>query len=530
MKQTLRLGLLCLILILSLSAWPLAADNTPIARSPLLPAAEETFATSPIPKVSEVPFTVQLGIAATTVQPAAGERLLAAISSRIYPVTPGDTVLVSYTEGKNPVSASLQVDSSYRVVLPGLGVVDGTGRTFMEFSQAIQTLILTYLPFSVPRVSLLGTGSFTVTVRGEVTSTSEVPAWGLSRLSTVIGTATGFASSRKVRITRADGVSTEYDLFKALRQGDLDQNPLVKAGDIITLLPAERIVTLVGEVVRPGIYQLTSGETLDQLLTVYGGGFLPSAHASEVIVQRQVSGQANPLVVNRVDASGRSNFVLEHLDEVRVTRIPANVGAVIVEGAVAVSSTPQTTSSLSSSGRLFYQFYPGETIKDLVVALADRFSSVSDLGSAYIQRGNTLIPINAQALLSGKTDPQAALKLAEGDRFIVPFNQLLVTVAGGVLKPGIYPYIPDKKASYYITMAGGFDPAKNRNRDFTITGKNGEKIAADAVVLPEYVVTAKMNTFSAMNGQNIANTVTVVGLVASVVSILLNIIYITNNL
>ena len=54
--------------------------------------------------------------------------------------------------------------------------------------------------------------------------------------------------------------------------------------------------------------------------------------------------------------------------------------------------------------------------------------------------------------------------------------------------------------------------------------------AVDAVVLPEYVVTAKMNTFSAMNGQNIANTVTVVGLVASVVSILLNIIYITNNL
>jgi protein involved in polysaccharide export with SLBB domain len=333
-----------------------------------------------------------------------------------------------------------------------------------------------------------------------------------------------------VRITRADGVSTEYDLFKALRQGDLDQNPLVKAGDIITLLPAERIVTLVGEVVRPGIYQLTSGETLDQLLSVYGGGLLPSAHASEVLVQRQVSGLANPLVVSRVDATGRSNFLLEHLDEVRVTRIPANVGAVIVEGAVAVSGSPQTSSSLSSSGRLFYQFYPGETIRDLVVALADRFSSVSDLGSAYIQRGNTLIPVNAQALLSGKTDPQAALKLAEGDRFIVPFNQLLVTVAGGVLKPGIYPYIPDKKASYYITMAGGFDPAKNRNRDFTITGKNGEKIAGDAVVLPEYVITAKMNSFSAMNGQNIANTVTVVGLVASVVSILLNIVYITKNL
>jgi len=311
----------------------------------MLPVPEEILAASSMPKVSETPFTVQLGISSTVVQPLAGERLLVAVSSTIYPVTPGDTVLVSYTEGKSPVSVSLQIDSSYRVVLPGLGVVDGSGRTFIELSQAIQDLILTYLPFSVPRVSLLGTGSFTVTVRGEVTSTSEVPAWGLSRLSTVIGTATSFASSRKVRVTRADGVTTDYDLFQALSQGDLSQNPLVKAGDIITLLPAERIVTLVGEVVRPGIYQLTSDETLDQLLSVYGGGLLPSAHASEVIVQRQGAGASNSLVVSRVDASSKSNFQLEHLDEVRVTRIPANVGAVIVEGAVASSGTQQVSSS-----------------------------------------------------------------------------------------------------------------------------------------------------------------------------------------
>ena len=529
MKQTLRLGLLCLICIFSLSGVLVAADSASLVRSSLLPVSEMALTTSPMPKVSDIPFTTQLGISPVA-QPLAGERLLAAISSTIYPVTPGDLILVSYTEGKSPMALSLQVDSSYQVVLPGLGVVDGAGRTFIEFSKAIKNLILTYLPFSVPRVSLSGTGSFTVTVRGEVTSTSEVPAWGLSRLSTVIGTATSYASSRKVSVIGADGVTMDYDLFKALRQGDLSQNPLVKSGDVITLLPAERIVTLAGEVVRPGIYQLLGGETLDQLLSGYGGGLLPSANVSEVLVQRAGSGAGNSLAVSRVDVNQKSNFLLEHLDEVRVMRLPADVGAVIVEGAIASGGAAQTSSSLSSSGRLFYQFYPGETIKDLVTALADRFSSVSDLGSAYIQRGNTLIPINAQALISGKSDPQAALKLAEGDRFIIPFNQLLVTVAGGVLKPGVYPYIPDKKASYYITMAGGFDPAKNRNKDYAITGKNGEKIAEDAAVLPEYVVTVKMNTFSAMNGQNIANTVTVVGLVASVVSILLNIIYITNNL
>ena len=530
MKYKFRINFLVIFLSVVLSFSLFGADNPLIIRSPYFSAFENyTEVVRPI-TIPDPSYGAQLGLLVMDTPLSPGERLLSAISNTAYPVTPGDSLLLVYSDGKNPISLSLQVDGAYRVVIPSIGTVDGRGKTYARFVKDIETLVQTYLPFSVPRVSLSGTGSFTVVVRGEVTSTREVPAWGLSRLSSVVGSATPYASTRRVQVTRADGTVATYDLYRALREGDVGQNPLVSAGDTITLLPAERIVTLAGEVVRPGVYQLLRGETLAELISSYGGGLFPSAKATEVLVQRFTSGKTNPLVVHKVDTTTSGRFVLEHLDEVRVNRLPVGSSAVSIEGAVSATGTQQLSSSLSSSGKLFYQFYPGETIHEMFTAVSHRFSTVSDLAGAYLQRGNTLIPINAQAILSGKADAQSSLVLAEGDRFIIPFNQLFVTVAGGVLKPGNYPYIPDKMASYYLTMAGGFDPIKNRNNDYTVAGKNGERLSKDGVILPESVITAKMNTFNAMNGQNLANTIAIVGLVASILAIVSTIITISGNL
>jgi polysaccharide biosynthesis/export protein len=531
MKYTFRINFLIIFLSVVLSFGLFGADNPLIVKSPYFTSYGDSSEIIQQNMYPDPSYGAQLGLVAADVPISPSERLFSAISNTAYPVTPGDSLLLVYSDGKTPISLTLQVDGAYRVVIPSIGTVDGRGKTVTGFVKDIETLVQTYLPFSVPRVSLSGTGSFTVVVRGEVTSTREVPAWGLSRLSSVVANATPYASTRKVQVTRADGSVATYDLYKALREGVVNQNPFVSAGDTITLLPAERIVTLIGEVVRPGVYQLLSGETLVELISNYGGGLLPSANSREVLVQRFSMDKASPLVVNKVDTTTRSRFVLEHLDEVRVNRLPVGSSAVSIEGAVSATTvTQQPSSSLSSSGKLFYQFYPGETIFEMFTAISHRFSTVSDLAGVYLQRGNTLIPINVQAILSGKEEGQSNLVLAEGDRFVVPFNQLFVTVAGGVLKPGNYPYLPDKMASYYITMAGGFDPVKNRNGDFAVVGKNGEKLSKDGIIMPESVITAKMNTFNAMNGQNLTNTIAVVGLVASIVAIVSNILAISSQL
>ena len=516
-QQRLLIALLLFVSVL----WLLPAqDNAVIVRSPYYGSSTSIADAAAIP----TSFQAQLGLAGQVSTPADENRVLSAISNSQYPVTPGDTLRLAYTDGRSRVELTLQVDGSYRVVIPAIGTVEGKGRTFVEFARDIERLVETYQPFSLPRVVLTGTGAFTVTVRGEVTSTQEVSAWGLSRLSSVISAANRFASTRQVRITRADGTEETYDLYTALREGDLSQNPLVRAGDIITLIRAPRIITLAGEVARAGVYQPLEQEGLRDIIHRYGNGVLPSGDAQAVLVRRYRAQETTNVDVLRVASESFDEFSLNHLDTVFVSPIVPLSRAVTVEGAINMGTTQVQSSSLSSSGRVYYQFFPGETVLEMMQSIAHRFSAVSDLAQTYLLRDGRLIPVNVQTILMGGEETGAQLRLQEGDRFVIPFNQLFVNVTGGVMRPGTFPYIPDKGASYYINLAGGFDPAKNRNGAISITDRAGNELSKDAVVPPEAVITAKLTTFQAVNGMNLATTVTIVGLVAAVLSIVANII------
>lgn len=505
-----------------------AADNAVIVRSPYYGT------TSSIEEANQLPnsYAAQLGMADQETMSAAitpESRVLAAISNNRYPVTPGDTIRITYTEGRDRVDLTVQVDGSYSVVIPSIGTVNGANKPFVTFAREVERLIENYFPFSLPRVVLTGTGVFTVTVRGEVYATQEVSAWGLSRLSSVISSAaTEFASTRSVHITSAQGEQNTYDLYAALREGDLSQNPLVRAGDIITIPKADRLITIAGEVARPGVYQPREDEELEAIMQRYGGGILPSGDAFAVLVRRYGIQDSAHVDVLRVAKKDYASFALNHLDTVFVSPIAPLSRAITLEGAVNMGDATTQSSALSSSGRVYYQFFPGETVLEMMQAIAHRFSAVSDLAAAYVIRADQFIPVNIQTILMGGNEPIAQLPLQEGDRFVIPFNQLFVNVTGGVLRPGTFPYIPDKTASYYINLAGGFDPAKNRNGAFTMTDKTGKELAKDAIVPPEAIVTAKLNTFQAVNGMNLATTVTIVGLIATILGIVANIVTFPN--
>ena len=522
MREKNRVIWISFVLLFSLWLLP-GAESASIIRSPYYASSAAVNSTETI----ELDYLGQLGLSAQEPATQAAlqqERILAAISNNSYPVTPGDTLNLFYTEGKTTTTLTLQVDGSYRVSIPTFGAVSGKDKTFVEFAREIEQLVVTYLPYSLPRVTLIGTGAFSVTVRGEVVSTREMPAWGLSRLSSVIKGATDYASTRQIQITSRDGLSQTYDLYAALREGDLSQNPYVKAGDVVTIFQAERLITLAGEVVRPGVYQPLEGESLQKILDTYGNGVLPSGDSRAVLVRRYKGDSSSTVDVLRVTAEELPSFTVHHLDTIFVNPIVPLTRAVSIEGAVTMGETVVQTSALNSSGRLYYQFFPGETVVEMLQAISTRFSAVSDLGGTYLLRGEKLIPIDVQSILMGRPSEVATLVLAEGDRFVVPFNQLFVNVAGAVLRPGTFPYIPDKKAAYYINLAGGFDPAKNRNGAFTVIDKQGNKLGENAVIPPEAIVNAKLNTFQAVNGLNLATTVTIVGLIATITSIIVNVV------
>lgn len=367
-----------------------------------------------------------------------------------------------------------------------------------------------------------------IVIKGEVIQSKEIDAWPLRRLSEILSdNLTEFSSSRDVSVVGVDGKIKIYDLFKASRFGELDQNPYIRSGETIIVQRMERKVTISGAVERPGTYELIKGENLKELIEYYGNGLKVMADVREFELVRSVNDEegfetGKKMYLNSSDIN--SNYELECYDTVSISTYKDLRPVVFLEGAVSTSTSTSTSTRLESSDRKILQFENGTNYSDLVRANASLFASeVADSKNAYVLRDGEKIPLNIDEILYN-SDFESTLNVVPRDTLIVPFRQYFVTVAGSVNSPGRFPYIPDRTADYYVGLAGGFDIEKNTGEAMRIVDINGKKLSANSFITPESTITAKTNSFTYFF-QRYSGVVTVI---ASLISTTISIIAITN--
>jgi protein involved in polysaccharide export with SLBB domain len=420
----------------------------------------------------------------------ANRNIMLARSSPDYRVTPGDVYTLAYAAGSTPVSYVITVDTSYRIRVSNLGIVNGAGKTFMQLKGEVEAVVANNYPLSGVQLVLTQPAVFRVYVNGEVYTAGESSAWGLSRLSSLTGrNLTAYASTRDISVKSSGGQTRVYDLFKARRLGDMTQDPFLRPGDVITFNRISRVVTIRGAVERPGTYQLLDGENINELTEYYGSGFTPVADKTRVEMVRLINGTdvaGDKIFLTEDDLA--NNYGLEHFDVVNIPSIIQLRAVMFVEGAIAADEGTQ----LIASTRLVVQFVIGETYSSLVRQNIRWFTAVSDTENAYILRNNQRMTINLNPMLYDVTY-RSEILVQENDVLIVPFRQYFVTVAGAVTNPGRYPYIPDRGWDYYIAMAGGFIPGRNSTESITIADINGKKMKKTDAILPETVITANTN-------------------------------------
>ena len=201
------------------------------------------------------------------------QRTSLAMSNPDYMVTAGDVYQLAYAAGTTPVNYPIIIDTTYKMRVANLSVIDVYGKTFPEVKALVEQIITRNYPMSGLQFTLEKPASFKVTVDGEVIRASEVSAWALSRLSTLaVPYFTPYSSLRSVTVTSKSGKKREYDLFLSQRYGDLSQDPYIRPGDRITVNRAQRKVSIDGAVERPGTYELLEGEHLKELIEVYASG------------------------------------------------------------------------------------------------------------------------------------------------------------------------------------------------------------------------------------------------------------------
>lgn len=451
----------------------------------------------------------------TGLQTAAADRMLAvsaadrmlAVSAPDYKVCAGDTFLLAYMAGSAAVEYPIQLDASYMLRISNLGNVNVRGKTFLEVKKIVEDTVTKNYPFSGVQFTLTAPARFYVTVKGEVTQAQQIATWGMARLDSVIESVlTDYSSTRDITITSAGGESNTYDLFKALRGGDMTQNPYMSPGDVITVNRLSRLCTVTGAVERPGTYELLEGETLADLIEYYGGGFAEDADRKSLSVTRHpdtsVTGEIPDSIfyVDFTQLNESSMPALDHLDEIEVSSIARLKPVLFIEGAVLEiedqqdDDLTQQVYDPGASGRITTFFTEGEDYATIIRRMSGIFLDTADMAKAYIVRRGSVIPLNIDSILYD-TEYLTGIIAESYDSVIVPFRLFYVNVAGAVQNPGRFPYIPDRTWDYYIGLAGGFDKTRNSFDSIEIIGSDGTEYAKDDYIQPETTITAKTNAF-----------------------------------
>lgn len=399
-----------------------------------------------------------------------------------YPATPGDVYEVNFlvaNSEKQEITAF--VDNNYNIDLSFIGIVNVKGLIYTEVQEKLKKKISSSYPGSIINVMIITPGKFKVILIGEVKEAKIIEAMSLTTLSEIlINNVTEYASFRDVEVRSEDGTLNIYDLFQFKRFADLKNNPFLKPNDVITLRHFHKKVELVGEIKRPGFYQLMNSDNLDTLINLYGDGLTKVAEKGRIIIESPL--REDTLYID-AHTDNLSSIKLMDYDKVTIESKEKYYPSVTIQGAI--SSITGTGSSVSN--KLSVQITAGSKLSTIITNMKANFNLSSDLEKAYIIRNDEKISVNIKNVLNGINAADDII-LKDKDKLVIPFRQLVVYVAGSVNSPTALPYIENRTAEYYIGRAGGININENLFGTYKIRNVYGKKIKSDSIISPEDMI------------------------------------------
>jgi protein involved in polysaccharide export with SLBB domain len=253
-----------------------------------------------------------------------------------------------------------------------------------------------------------------VQVLGQVKNAGIQTLQAFDRLSHAIYAAGGpndQASIRSVVLIRGGEPIDTLDLYRYLAENVQEENPELRDGDIVFFPVAQNMVTIVGQVFKPGRYEIKPGERLRDVV-VMAGGFTPLTTRESIKIQNiatpdsVVSIDFRKLTVEMDDAA---NIVLNEGDIITVPTTPTTVTVV---GQVQKGGT--------------FPFEPG-TLLSYYIGLAGGYGERASTGNIKINRwgGKTIKGKEATAIEPGDVVVVGEMQIKGWRDYISVSGQLL---------------------------------------------------------------------------------------------------------
>jgi polysaccharide export outer membrane protein len=283
-----------------------------------------------------------------------------------------------------------------------------------------------------------------VYIRGDVARPGRYPLAANMRVSDLVETAGGllrsanpdvgdlthYAISSNPSGERMPLGHQELNLAGALA-GNEDQNLPLHDGDVLTVPQRSgwndvgAVVTLRGEVRKPGVYGIRPGEHLSSLLK-RAGGLLPSAYPRAAVFER--------VEVRELQQKSRDDLVQRLEQEATVVKTAVNTSA-------------------------------GEEVSLQQAALQQRQRMLEALRKAPVS-GRLVIhlPPDGKRFEGSPYD----IELRGGDSLMIPKQPGSVVIVGQVYNANASIYVPGRNVGWYLSHAGGATQLANKKAIFVI--------------------------------------------------------------
>ena len=259
------------------------------------------------------------------------------------------------------------------------------------------------------------------------------------------------------------------------------------------------IITIFGEVARPGEFPFAENTTLEDLI-IQAGGLKESASIVRVDISRRIKDNKSTEMSAHIGEmhhfalkdgfviDGEPGFVLEPYDQVYVRRSPgyqpqANIhveGEVMYNGTYALTNKNERLTDLiqKAGGITPYAYVRGaKLIRKANEEEQKRMKDVLKIMQREMGAQTDSLKLELDSLYSVGIDLQKALAqpgsdadivLREGDKLIVPEMANTVKINGAVMMPNTVSYKRGESLNYYISQAGGFANGARKHKVFII--------------------------------------------------------------
>ncbi len=250
-----------------------------------------------------------------------------------YVIKIGDILKISVFGGFD-LDEEILVNMNGSIAIQNLGEIQIAGLSYDEASSKIKSSIENAFAGSKAIISLSQIRSKQIFVLGNVKTpgTYALNAFGTALNGLISsGGLNDNSSLRSIKIIRNNSVIEDIDLYDLLIDGNVQSADFVlNDGDSVLVDGLKSSASIIGEVIRPAIYELKPEDTLDNLIN-FALGITPFADLSNISVER-ILPTGERTIVNPIDSK---KFVVKNGDIIRINSAEGQiVNSLSIKGSI----------------------------------------------------------------------------------------------------------------------------------------------------------------------------------------------------